>query len=33
MGAIDPEPTDDMVRDYSAILLAAEETLCGHEGG
>ena len=33
MGAIDPEPTDDMVRDYFAILLAAEETLCGHEGG
>ena len=31
MGAIDPEPTEDMVRDYSAILLAAEETLCGHE--
>ncbi|SDQ92934.1 hypothetical protein [Arthrobacter crystallopoietes] len=31
MGAVDPEPTEDMVRDYSAILLAAEETLCGHE--
>ncbi|MCW2132168.1 hypothetical protein [Arthrobacter sp. VKM Ac-2550] len=31
MGAIDPEPTEDMVRDYSAIVMAAEETLCGHE--
>ncbi|HEX2247429.1 MAG TPA: hypothetical protein VHH13_07760 [Arthrobacter sp.] len=31
MGAIDPEPTEDMVRDYSAIVLAAEETLCDHE--
>lgn len=31
MGAIDENPTADMVRDYSAILLAAQETLCGHE--
>jgi hypothetical protein len=31
MGAVDPEPTEDMVRDYSAILLAADETLCGHK--
>jgi hypothetical protein len=31
MGAIDPEPTEDMVRDYTAIVLAAEETLCDHE--
>jgi hypothetical protein len=30
MGAVDPEPTEDMVRDYSAILLAADKTLCGH---
>jgi hypothetical protein len=31
MGAIDPEPTEDMVRDYVAIVWAAEETLCDHE--
>lgn len=31
MGAVDPEPTEDMVRDYSAIVIAAEETLCAYE--